>query len=210
MPTIYRHVSPGDAVNTFINAKLRTLWQCMPGIVKAFNPSTGLADIVPVFQTRSTPESQWQDQVPLSGVPVVYHGGGNGRILIDPDVGDPCLLLWSQYGLSEWKNKRDETVPTPDGRVFQRSDAIAILGLAPAVEEGSYIKITDDNMVLCSQTVRLLCGDVDIPDIARAFISLSGTVNRVDADVRRLDPKVEALEAQVRALESRVTTLENG
>lgn len=170
MPVITkRNVTPGDALNEWINSKLKTLWVVQPGIIQSYNASEQTATVMPVYQIAEL-DGEFRDQAPIGHVQVLQFGGRNGQIRNDPMPDDPCLLIWSQYGLERWRINKQTTAPRPEGRVFQRQDAIALVGFAPYDPTANNVQITPEAVQI---TGKLSIGDID--DVEAAIKALQET-----------------------------------
>lgn len=164
-----RNVTPGDALNEWINSKLKTLWVIQPGIIQSFNAKEQTATVLPAFQ-RAVGDGEFADQVPIGGVQVFQFGGANGQVCTAPMPDDPCLILWSQFGLERWRTNKQATAPRPEGRVFQRQDAIALVGFTPFDPTANNIQITPQAVQV---TGKLSVGDIE--DVEAAIKALQTT-----------------------------------
>ena len=164
-----RNVTPGDALNEWINTKLKTLWVMQPGVILAYNAEVNTATVRPVYQVVLS-DGEVVDEDPIAGVPVIQYGSSVGQVRITPLPDDPCLLLWSQYGLEQWEATNTESIPKPPGRVFQRKDALALCGLSPYDPTANNVQITTSGVQIQG---KLSVGDID--DVEAAIKALQTT-----------------------------------
>ena len=120
---------------------------CLPGVVVAFDADAKRAEVQPAID-RMVLSGNASVQVPhpvILDVPVVYPKGGGYAITFPLAVGDDVLLVFSQRGMSDFKERLSmsgvaASGSRPDRGVFFRiADAIAVPGLA----SGDDVVLTD-------------------------------------------------------------------
>lgn len=114
-----------------IDQKLAAVRVALPGEIVSFDASTQTAQVKPLLADQfisSAGESEAVSLGVLSGVPVVFAGGGGFAETWPVAQGDPCLLVFSDRSLDLWFDRGGEVEPDSTRR-HDLSDAIAILGV---------------------------------------------------------------------------------
>lgn len=123
-----------DAHIAQIDAALKDLHVCLPGIVQSFDPATQTAVVQPALQRLFIGDG-FKNLPPLVDVPVVFPaGGGNGAassfILTFPVAAkDEVLLHFSERAIDFWHEKGGVQLPA-EYRLHDLSDAFAQLGIS--------------------------------------------------------------------------------
>lgn len=120
--------SPTDIINNAIQANLNIVHTALPGIIKAYDPTTNKATVQPALN-----KNYLSGEMPmpvLQNVPVMFPGGSNFNITFPLNEGDYVLLLFAERSIDLWKSNGGQVTPA-DPRKFDLSDAIAIPGLQP-------------------------------------------------------------------------------
>ena len=115
-------------------------------MVETFDAAKRRARVQPALQLVLD-DGTTLDRPPLVNVPVLFPSGGGFVFTFPLGEGDPVLLLFSERGLTTFKETYETTIPTA-GRFFSQSDAMALPGfgplhLMPATDTGSAWQ-TDD------------------------------------------------------------------
>lgn len=209
MPSINRYTSPGDAIKAYVRAQINRLSIVSPGIIDSFDTDTKRAKVIPSFQERDS-MGTFHDRLPISGVPVLMVGGQNGRVLIAPTKGDPCLLLWSQCALDEWKINPALTVPKLRGASYRVPDVICITGFLqntesiPA-EEGIHVQ-TEHLLRLTGEKV-VVNHDESVPDEAGIHVNTDATIHLTAPTVMINNDEASGFEERIATLEANLAHL---
>lgn len=138
--------SLAEAVGTSISTSLRHANFCLPGVVDSFDPATGRADVQPALD-QITSIGDAMPRPIIFDVPVVYPRGGGFSLTFPLAPDDPVLLVFSQRGLTEFKERLATGTSTarslPDSRVFfALKDAVAIPGFISGPVSSTDLEIT--------------------------------------------------------------------
>lgn len=126
-----------DAVETSTSESLRRANFSLPGVIHDFDPQTARVSVYPAidYLIQQTPESEITSRARpvIHDVPVVYPSGAGFSMTFPLAEGDPVLLIFSQRGLEDFKERllRNKSVANsrPDEKVFfSVKDAMAIPG----------------------------------------------------------------------------------
>jgi hypothetical protein len=102
--------------------------------VESYDATTQKASVQPLIKRGYYDEKggvRQAESLPIiTGVPVLFPGGGGCRITWPIAVGDTVLLVFSEASLDKWVVTGGEVDPRDDRR-HSLSDAVAIPGLRP-------------------------------------------------------------------------------
>ena len=118
-----------DSVEYFLQSKIKEINTVLPGTILEYNQATRRAtvqisiDIILDDMTRIK-------RPPIYDVPVTFPGGNKYGIFINMVRDDPVILLFSQRGITQFKEQFEQSEPDMDS-LFSTSDAIAIPGFGP-------------------------------------------------------------------------------
>lgn len=97
----------------------------MPGRITKWEPKLKRASVQPLIQDNAGAT------LPIcTNVPVIFLSGAGGKAIfsLPVEVGDGCLLLYSQRSLDNWLSSGDISRPGAKWR-FSETDGLAIVGL---------------------------------------------------------------------------------
>lgn len=106
----------------------------MPGRVESFDASTGTADVQPLVREAVEQDDGSIAQVSLpvlTGVPIMFPGGGGLRITFPMAQGDTVWLEFADRSIDSWLATGSEGAPD-DSRRHALSDAVAYPGIRPS------------------------------------------------------------------------------
>lgn len=133
-----------DVVKAGIRSSLADLRVALPGRVERYDASKQLADVAPLLKDQV--EGQDGKVTPVSlpvltGVPVVFPGGGGFRVTFPIQPGDLVLLVFSDRSLDKWLAGDGREVDPGASHMHSIADAVALPGLhtfgAPAADAGT-------------------------------------------------------------------------
>ena len=116
-----------DALKRDILSSLHT---AMPGIILAYNASSGLASVQPALRRKTNSGAVLSAPV-LYDVPVFLPAAE-----FAPSPGDPCILLFMDFCMDGWLESGQPVLP-PSPRQHDLSDAIALAGFSSALPRTS-------------------------------------------------------------------------
>jgi hypothetical protein len=109
-----------------IDSRLVEVHTAMPGVIVTYDPSKQQAQVQPSLK-RKYADGTIEPLPPISNVPVVHPRGGGASILLPIASGDPCLLVFAERSLDNWKSEGGISDPD-DTRKHHLSDAFCIPG----------------------------------------------------------------------------------
>jgi hypothetical protein len=103
------------------NAALRAgLHTSMPGVIKAYDPITKLADVQPVTRAPlsdpETGEADSEDLPVIPNVPVSFPRGGGWHLTFPMAVGDHVTLVFSESETGQWRTTGEVSDPVDHRR----------------------------------------------------------------------------------------------
>lgn len=123
----------GEVIRVGIASQLMDLHVSLPAVVDAYDASKQTVDVVPLlmFPVVDGQGNVTAQALPkLSGVPVVFPGGGGLRMTFPVKPGDFVTLLCSDRSLDVWKGNASKTPVDPGaGNSHDLIDAVALVGL---------------------------------------------------------------------------------
>ena len=134
-----------DAIRSTAADALLRIFTCLPGVVRGFDATATRARVQPLPDRMVSGEGQPHPIV--LDVPVIYPAGGGYSVTFPLAEGDAVLLLFSQRGLSDFKDRlaRNEGLERvrPDMNVYFRvQDAIAVPGFVSGAVRANTLDIT--------------------------------------------------------------------
>lgn len=135
--------TPTDIIKNAIWSVLNNVHTSMPGIVKAYDPSTNKATIQPALNKNF--QSGPMEMPLIENVPIMFQAGSNFAINFPINLGDYVLLIFSERSIDLWKAVGGQVTPD-DYRKFHLSDAIAIPGLMPFT--GDFSKNNGEDFII--------------------------------------------------------------
>lgn len=161
--------TPSDIFRNCVWSQLNTVHTCLPGIVKAYEPSTNKATIQPALNKAYA--SGTMDMPLLENVPIMFPK----NIFFPVNEGDYVLLLFAERAIDLWLSVGGQVTPT-DPRKFNLSDAIAIPGLEPFTTDFSSNNGTDYSINFAGSSISIKPnGDIIIKTANKVAIGNSTT-----------------------------------
>jgi len=161
-----------DWLRFCVKSELKNINTCLPAIIKSYDPETRRASVQIALSTIQTDGESITPPIQFN-VPVIFPSSSSYIIHIALTEGDPILLIFSQRGLSQFKNLYTESVP--DARsFFSLADAVAIPGFGnlvsePASVSGISIQTTDGTTFLTLEP--------GVINLKATTINIDGNVN---------------------------------
>ncbi len=182
MSNVNNEIDYGDLTSVLSFAfeqMLKGVYTVMPGIIRSYNPTTKRARVEPAIQLQRT-DGTMQSRPQIANVPVNFPSGGGFVFLPPIAVGDSVICLFSQRGLSRFKETFD--VSAPDEGFFDIKDAMVIPGfgsleITPASTTGACMQSEDGENAI-------------IVENDGVTIQTSGNV-KVDCDTMTVNGNVE-------------------
>lgn len=116
-----------QAMRQQVDAAIKNLHTCLPGIVVAFDSAKQTAQVQPAIQ-RVFRDTGAINLPVCVDVPVVFPGGGDYYLTFPVAPGDECLLIFGERCIDFWY-AYGGTQPAPDYRFHDLSDGFAFVGL---------------------------------------------------------------------------------
>ena len=143
-----------------------------PGIVEEYDPATKRARVSPALAMLEE-GGALKDRAVLLDVPVLHPSGGGYVVHLPIAAGDPVMLLFSERGLTAFKQTYARSAPDIDALMSER-DAVAIPGFGALevspVEPGALCIQREDGTV----SIVVTEGDVTINVPAGSNVHLGG------------------------------------
>ncbi|MCK4521362.1 MAG: hypothetical protein KAU20_02225 [Nanoarchaeota archaeon] len=173
-----------EAIENVVWNILSDLHTCIPAVIEKYDHKTHKADVKPMITKTYTDGTEMKLPV-ISSVPVVFPRSKEASFTFPIKKGDGVLLVFSERPLDTWLSTGKESPPN-DGRKFDLTDAIAIVGLfsfeEPALEdnnEDALIKYKDSEIRIKKS------GDIII-NCKKATVNASGDIKLGDGTVKKL------------------------
>ena len=112
----------------------------LPGIIKAYHATTKRAEVVPAILQTFTTGAPPKSLPVIFDVPVIFPSASGYTLTMPIQPGDSVLLVFSQRGLTHFKAKFTESLPT-ETALLSLPDAVAMVGfgalnITPASNSG--------------------------------------------------------------------------
>ena len=183
-----------------VKSQLNVTHTCIPGNIVEYDYELQKASVQPairkVYQTKDEQGNFLVRDMPIvNSVPVMFPGSGESYAYFPVNVGDSCLLVFSERSLDEWINQGGQVTPL-DPRQFHLSDAIAIMGLNP-FSNPLPIQNNEDFVISHAGSTVTIKGNGEV-DIKTASKIAMGT------------PTIEVIQQICDLLQSLITNLASG
>jgi hypothetical protein len=125
-----------DLLRDVLDQWVSGIHTAMPGVIKAYDAATQLADVKPQIKTalRKRDGSYVTEDLPLiASVPVLHPRSGTAWVHLPLAVGDTVLLVFCERDINEWRRMGADVDPN-DLRTHGLSGAVAIPGLFPSAQ----------------------------------------------------------------------------
>jgi len=168
---------------------LKGIYTCLPGTVISYDGATKRARVRPAIQVMRT-DGTFQDRPTIANCPVIHPAGGGFTVHLPIKAGDAVLMLFSQRGLSRFKQNFENA--QPDEALLDIKDAIILPGfggleLAPATADGvsmqsddgeNNVYVTDNHVqITSSSTVQIDANDDMIINADSVIMNADAIIN---------------------------------
>lgn len=160
-----------DLITQAIDFRLYDIHTHLPAVILSYDSNLKKVSVRPTI--KKTLSDGTTAQMPIiSNIPLISAFGSGQGLSLPVNVGDYCLLMFSERSLDRWLTFGGE-VDNPDPRIFDLNDAIALAGLMP-FNESSGIPNNDD-VVLKNGN-----GTISIQPNGTVIINSNGTIIKAD------------------------------
>lgn len=172
--------STEDNHDSALDAKLKDLHTCLPGIISKFDPATQTAEVQPAIRRIFTEVGAVN--LPLCvDVPVCFPGGGDWFFTFPVQVGDECILVFSERCIDGWAIDGQISEPE-DYRQHDLSDAFAIVGVNSQPNKLASFNSTSAEVRNRAASVKMTFTDAGI--VVTGNLTING---QVTANGKRID-----------------------
>jgi len=139
-----------DALDLFLQSRLRGVHTCLPGTIEKYYGHDKRKAVVKVGVKLQTAKGDILSIPPIDGVPVVFPSSGKFTLKYPLNKGDGCMIIFSEEGIGAWL-KGDTEVNADSLARFALTDAICVPGLwsfktVPSSTDAT-IEILDDGTI---------------------------------------------------------------
>ncbi len=132
-------------------------WQTfLPGRIEGYNAEAGTCSVLPLVRRKGKATAATSRPV-LTGVPVMWPGGGGAQVRWPLAAGDECVILFASADTSGWRRSGGEADPASERR-FALSDAVVL----PLGRQGGTPDVIIE--VQAGGKVRIANGSVELVD----------------------------------------------
>lgn len=131
-----RFVDESETLRLALAAAQSRLWTALPGVVSAFDAARMTVDVQPAHTGQvPNPDGTMRPlNMPLlSGVPVLWQGGGGITVTFPIAPGDECLVIFASRCIDYWwtygMRSNGRAPPPRDIRMHNLSDGFALVGV---------------------------------------------------------------------------------
>ena len=125
---------PGEPLVALKRAIGQDIRVSIPGMVTAYNPADNTVSVQPTVMDGQTRLPILQD------VPVFFPGGGSVCMTFPVNIGDECLVIFSDTAIDNWFHS-GEILPPHSRRRHSLSDGFALIGFRSRAHA---VEVTDD------------------------------------------------------------------
>lgn len=152
----------------------------LPGIVESYDPTRRRARVRPALNLLTT-DGESITPATLANVPVMFPSFGNFVLLGTVKPSDPVLLVFSQRGMSKFKQGYSATDPDQEA-FFSRKDAVAFPGFGtlvtvPATTNGIAMQTADGLQSIVIEQGLIRITSVGQLNITAPNVNITGIVN---------------------------------
>ena len=115
----------------FAQAIKQDVHTALPATIVSYDSSTKRALVQPSIRLVLTGDLGEQPRAPIPDVPVFQPSAGGFAALFPVREGDPVMLIFSERGITQFKERYEESTPDDDAP-FSPRDAVALLGFGGA------------------------------------------------------------------------------
>ena len=123
--------APSDVLGRAIRVALKHVRVGLPGVIEAYDPTRCEASVqLQLLEPdRAEDGGRVMSRLPvINHVPVMFCGGGDGRLTFPVQRGDTCWVMFASSSISRWLALGGEVDPK-DERHHHLSDAVALVAL---------------------------------------------------------------------------------
>ena len=113
-------------INHYISKRLQGTHTALPANVVSYNHSAGTATVQPALRLLLIDDSE-RRMPPIEDVPVLMQATGSAIARFTLEAGDPVMLLFSERGMSNFRETLEEGSPDRGVR-FSLNDAVVLAG----------------------------------------------------------------------------------
>jgi len=171
-----------DAIHAAqMEARLKNLHTCLPGIIVAFDAAKQTAQVQPAIKRVFTEKGPVNLPVCVD-VPVVFPAGGLFAMTFPVTSGDECILWFSERCIDLWHTFGSTQAPA-EYRLHDLSDGMALVGLSSTPRLLASFQASSVELRNRARTFRITItasGDIELVNPAGSVILLAnGNVNIV-------------------------------
>ena len=143
-------------------------WQTfLPGRIESYNAEAGTCSVQPLVRRKGKATAATSRPV-LTGVPVMWPGGGGAQVRWPLASGDECVIMFASADTSGWRRSGGEADPA-SGRRFDLSDAVVL----PHGRQGGTPEVIIE--LLPGGKVRIANASVELVDVVAQILTAVAT-----------------------------------
>ena len=175
------------ALRFVLGQALKYVNTALPGIVETYDATTKRARVTPAIRLIHT-DGTTETRAPIVNAPVVFPSGGGFTLLFPVAVGDAVLLVFSERGLTQFKETFAESDPDRD-LLFSEADAIVLpgfgaLSVTPATTTGASLQSEDGGNSIQIETDGITIETAGHVEIAAESVNIeSNTLTHNDTNI---------------------------
>ncbi|MBA3841171.1 MAG: hypothetical protein H0X39_00870 [Actinobacteria bacterium] len=202
-----------DVITGAIEVNRSNLRVALPGRVETYDAATQSCSVQLLVHDGVNDETgtRQPEKLPvITSVPVVFPGGGGGRLTFPIKAGDTVLCVFASSSIDRWLALGGEVDPVDDRR-HHISDAIAIPGLHDfahaTAASSSAVVLEGSDVRLGSQTAfqSALMGDSMVTALTTLFAALSAYALAIKAIADPTNAATPALTGAITAFTTAAT-----
>ena len=161
-----------------MNRQIGNVHTACPGVIKKFNPDTGMATVRPLILTR-TNAGDTLAYPDIANVPVMFPQscGGQASVCFPIQPNDGCLIVFAERSLSYWRTGAD----SDEQLDYDLTNAIAIPGLFIAPSANQQLAQSENAVVVAYRNTKMavradgvtIDGNVSV----RGNVTATGTIS---------------------------------
>ncbi|QDP66989.1 MAG: putative spike protein [Prokaryotic dsDNA virus sp.] len=148
----------GNLLEAAMAANLENIHTAIPGTVASVNGSR--VNVKPSLN-RQLRDGRTEELPIVPNIPIWFPNGGGASITWPVKSGDPCVLVFSERSLDEWKGGGGTVTPA-DPRHHGLADAMAFVGMDPngTPSDGIVLKMGGVTFTVSSDGVTIEGGTI--------------------------------------------------
>lgn len=170
-----------EITQKLVRHQIAMIHTVLPGVIVSYDEATQKVSVRASISSRFEDRNgvvQVQTQPTISNVPVAFPSSTNNSITWPLTPGDPCLLVFAERSLDEWKSTGGTDIEASHLRRHSLTDAICLPGCTPFSSPLPSSAFDSTAMVLRADEIRLVSA------AATALIALGTLVDSVFTTVR--------------------------